>query len=248
MGVMRVGWMGSHFGKEENMERVLPSAILAGVCCLCASANAGLIASYQCYDHPDGNENPPPYGLRFDNLFSSIGGTGGVTTFSMNTFGDTVLSVYDDGGGDYRITIAGTVFGGVDTGTGYGFGEGAYALDFEYRANVGPDGTGWVVSPSDPMNTGTLTSLGNPDVANGTIFSMFDVNNGDNDSFLFLQDEHRLAGHPQEGQGYWVGRGWLDSSHHSGGTKDFLFIAIPTPGAASMGLMGVGLAASRRRR
>ena len=225
----------------------------AAVLILAGASSAAVIEIYQLYDHPDGVVNPPPYGVRFDDIFASISGPGGVTTFSMDTIGDSTLTVIDDGGGDYRIQVAGTLYGGVDTGSGYGFGEGLYDLFFEYQANVAPSGTGWVVNPSSALNTGTLTSQGNADVAAGTVFDFFDKGlQSTGDSFLFLQDDHRLDGHPQDGQGYWVGRGWFDADWWSPGPNslaDFLFYGelIPTPSA--MSLLGVaGLVAMRRRR
>ena len=48
-----------------------------------------------------------------------------------------------------------------------------------------------------------------------------------NDScfFLFNTDELRLGGHPQAGQGFFVGRGWFEGD----GTRDWLFISPNTP-------------------
>ncbi len=230
------------------MKSLLP--IAAVLVFASAASAAGIIQQYSLSDHPDGNQNPPPYGLRFDNLFTTVGGTGGVTTFSMNTFGDSTLTVLDDGGGAFRIQIAGTVFGGVDTGAGVGFGAGSYDLSFEYAVNVGPSGTGWVVNPNSILNTGTLTSQGNPDVGAGTVFTLFDKDfQATGDSFIFLQDEHRLAGHPEAGQDFWVGRGWLDVIPPLTGTHDFLFIGelIPTPSSVALLAIG-GFAATRRRR
>ncbi|MCA9292820.1 MAG: hypothetical protein KDA20_03305 [Phycisphaerales bacterium] len=220
-----------------------------GVLLLCGAAQAALIEQYQLFDHPDGDVNPPPYGLRFDNIFVPQGGPSGIASFSMDNVGDTTLSVFDDGGGSYRIQIAGTLYGGVDAGSTYGYGEGLYDLFFEYAANVAPSGTGWVVDPSSALNAGTLTSQGNADVPSGYVFTFEDKSQPSGESFLFLQDDHRLQGHPQEGQGFWVGRGWVMGAQYPMGTQDFLFIAekIPAPGAMSV-LGFAGLAAVRRRR
>ncbi|HBS28112.1 MAG TPA: hypothetical protein DEB06_01380 [Phycisphaerales bacterium] len=221
----------------------------AAALALVGSANAGLIASFQLADHPDGNINPPPYGVRFDDIFNVAPfNQPGNATFSFDAFDNVVLSVFEDAPNDYRITIAGTVFGGVDAGGSYGFGAGAYSLFFEYEANVSPSGTGWIVTNEDPLNDGTITSLGNPDVPNGTVFTLEDeFGNPPGFSFAFLQDEHRLAGHPQANQGYWVGRGWFEG--HGGITRDFLFIGkVPTPGAGTALLLGLGFVTGRRRR
>jgi hypothetical protein len=216
---------------------------------LAASAQGALLASYTLQDHPDGNINPPPYGLRFDDIFASAPfNRPGAATFSFNAFDNVILSVFEDAPGDYRITIGGTVFGGLDVGATYGFGAGAYDLAFEYSANVAPSGTGWIVNSDSPLNAGTLTSQGNADVPNGTVFSLQDeFGNPPGFSFAFLQDEHRLSGYPQAGQGYFVGRGWMEG--HSGSvTRDFLFIAVPTPGAGGALALGLALAGARRRR
>jgi len=213
------------------------------------AAQGGLVAAYLLEDHPDGQLNPPPYGVRYDNIFSGAPfNQPGVASFSMNHFGNVKLKVWEDAPAVYRITITGKVYGGIDAGATYGFGEGAYQLAFEYGANVSPSGSGWVVNPDSPLNVGTLTSLGNPDVPMGTVFSMEDlVGNPPGYSFAFLQDEHRLAGYPQAGQGYWVGRGWFDG-HGESGTRDFLFIGkVPAPGTGVVMLAGLGLAARRRR-
>lgn len=219
----------------------------------CASlASAATVKQFKLQDHPDGGENPPPYGLRWDNLFTTIGGTGGVTVFSMNHFNDTILTVTDSGG-SLKINVKGTLYGGVKSGPGLGFGAGAYALDFTYNMNVSAVGTGWKVDPNHPTNKGTLTSLGNAQVALGTVMEFSDKDGNENHSFKFLQDNHRLGAYPAyNNQGYWVGRGWFMNSQMTAGTHDFLFlgtelIPLPNPiGMASAGLLG--LVAIRRRR
>jgi len=226
-------------------------ALMAFVGLACPSgASAALLKQFKLQDHPDGNALPPAYGLRFDNIFSTIGGPKGITTFSMNHFNNTILSVIDNGA-SLAINIKGTLYGGVDTGVTIGFGKGAYALDFTYNMNVAPSGTGWVVDPNHPSNAGKLTSLGNANVPAGTMFNFVDKDGNQGHSFQFLQDDHRLAGHPEFGQGFWVGRGWLKNAKNDGDTHDFLFIGslipLPTPlGMAAAGL--IAAAALRRRR
>ena len=225
---------------------------------LASSVHAGpVVTRLILSDHPDGNRNPPPYGVRFDNIFTQLGLTGGVTSFSMDHFGAVILTVTDDTAnlGVITLNINGKVYGGVDTGSTYGFGEGAYMLDFTYTTNVVASGTGWRVDPQSTSNSGTLTALAaNAGVPSGSVFSFRDKSKIQNntlvESFLVLQDEHRLAGHPQAGQGYWVGRGWLKDSFGTSGTHDFLFIAkvIPLPGAAAMAGTGILVLGTRRRR
>ena len=229
---------------------IAPAALAAGLL-FGGAAQAGLSTTiFSLADHPDGGQNPPGYGVRFDNIFTSIGGPGGTTSFSMNTFGDTTLTVTDDGMGGIQIDIVGTLYGGVDTGDSYGFGEGAYALDFTYAMHVMPDGTGWIVDSSDPLNGGTLTALaGNADVAEGEVFS-FTGQAANGPIFLFNQDGHRLDNHPEfDPDEVWVGRGWFNMPGVSG-TQDFLFVGtlIPAPGSVILLAAGGALGATRRRR
>jgi len=234
-----------------SLKATIPAALAAGML-FGAGAQAGMTTTvFALSDHPDGNVSPPPYGLRFDNLFTTVGGTGGTTSFSMDMFGDTTLTVNDDGLGTISIDIVGTVYGGVDTGAGYGYGEGAFALDFSYTLNVTPDGTGWDVNPADPLNNGTLTALaGNADLTTGEVFTFEGVATDGGASFLFLQDGHRLGGHPEIDPNVWVGRGWVNTAAGLGGTHDFLFIGelIPAPGSVLLLVGGGAFGAIRRRR
>ncbi|MCC6283728.1 MAG: hypothetical protein IT439_00290 [Phycisphaerales bacterium] len=233
------------------MFRAVNRGALALVACA-GLANASVVTTFTLSDHPDGNANPPGYGLRFDGLFTGrAGATGGTTTFSIDA-GHARLRVIDDTGtgGGLTIRIWGTVYGGEDTGSGYGYGEGFYDIDMTYVMNVAASGTGWIVTGADAGNAGSIVSQGNGDVGAGEAFHFTDKGDGSGRTFLFLQDEHRLGGYPQAGQGYWVGRGWHMSSdglNHL--TRDWLFLGtlVPTPGA--LGLLGLaGLAAARRRR
>ncbi|MGP1309403.1 MAG: hypothetical protein ACTS27_04320 [Phycisphaerales bacterium] len=222
--------------------RTCAVAIAAG---LGVCAGLGAAATYRLSDHPDGSANPPSYGLRLDGLFAGrAGATGGTTTFS---FIDVLMNVTESGG-EINIHIFGTVRGGEDTGSSYGYGLGDYYIDFEYTKWVVEDGTGYRADHDMLNNVGTLTAMSG--VASGDVFDLHDKSNG-SDSFLYLQDDHRLPGTGLANLDYWVGRGWLgvNGSQHVG-NRDFLFVGelIPSPLGGSMAAVGVlGLAARRRR-
>ena len=225
------------------MSRAAMLGVLAGAA-LASTAYAGPVVLFKSAlgDHPDGAALPPAYGLRMDNLFSGLGGTGGITTFSFEQNGAGVsMTIWDldmDGDAD-EIRIAGTVFGGEDAGTTYGFGAGLYKLEFTFSVGVNDESNGWSAS-SHAANGGFLQALaGNVDVAEGTMFNLVQRTDSMAKDFKFLNDGHRLPG-----SSGWVGRGWLDG----GGTRDFLFVTIPLPGGAGMALAGLGLVALRRRR
>lgn len=223
---------------------------------IAVSASAGVTTTtFRLFDHPDGDINPPPYGLRYDNLFGAVGGPTGATSFSFEQNGAymRLIVTEDQMAGTTTLRLVGKVYGGKDTGGALGFGAGLYSLDFTYRMNVAANGTGWQVNGPNALNNGTLVSDGNADVAAGITFGFSDKPDGKGKSFYFLQDEHRLAGHSQFGQGYWVGRGWHMPNDGRGttGTQDFLFIGkvIPLPTAGLLGSAGLlGLAVPRRRR
>ncbi len=257
---------------QHSVSRLVRAAALAAVPATAAfAASTGAMTDphspsmtprgatvYRLSNHPDGALADPGYGLRLDGLFNGIagGGTFAPTTFSFDTFGDVTLTV-NQVGSDLNISIAGTVYGGVDNGTGHGFGAGSYSLAFDYTVNVDPMGTGVFVSaPSNGVNRGSLTAgAGITGIAAGTVFDFYESNSMAN-PFKFLQDEHRLTiatggsiNHPQAGQDLWVGRGWMtfnsDGSPMSGaggtGFQDWLFTGQIVPLASPLSLAGAGL-------
>jgi MYXO-CTERM domain-containing protein len=232
------------------MSRIVRSLVLVAVLCLTCQVNAAIL-SFDLSDHPDGNQNPPPYGLRYDGIFGSFGGAvGGVASFSFNaaqtdvTKTNMTLAIDTTAG---SITISGDVYGGEDAGSVYGFGEGWYTIAYTYSANVLQVANGWKVTAFDGANSGTISSQGNADVGSGWSQTFYDQSTP---SFLFLQDDHRLAGTGLEGTGLWVGRGWVTSNSNgsnTSATQDWLFTGVPTPGVGGLfGLAGLGMIRRRR--
>jgi len=217
-----------------------------------AAPAAGAIISFTLLDHGDGSADPPPYGLRMDDALAGLGGVGGPTTFSFdaafNDAGRDDVTLTIDTDAD-TITIEGEVYGGEDAGAGYGFGEGWYDLFFQYTAEIMQMGDGWVVNPGDPsMNSGILTSQGNADIVSGVTINLYDTD-GTSDTFVLKPDGHRLSGDNET----MVGRGWLSldptgDPAPGGAFRDWLFIAIPSPGGAAVLAMGAGVVALRRRK
>jgi len=240
--------------QETEMPSV-PSASTLGVAALAvvigASSASAATHVFRLSDHPDGNAAPPTYGLRLDNLFSAHGvGPSGITTFS---FVNVLLTVNDDTamGGGIDINISGLIYGGVDAGASYGFGEGFYTVDFNYIMGVQPDGDGWRTSPVSASNSGVVTSLGNGDVAAGEQFFFYEKVSGGM-PMQFVPDGHRLAGDNST----WVGRGWHTYDPQGGagpgGSQDWLFVGHLVPAPAPLALGAAGLAGvmtlGRRRR
>ncbi len=237
--------------------------LIAGAFILIAASNVQavlVITTFELDNHPDAGASPPPYGLRLDNLFlqtpasGSVIGTavGGTTTFAIQ---DVDLTVTENTTtGNITIDIVGSVYGGVDVGSVYGYGEGEYNVDFTYGFNVAEDGAGgWLVTPQTTMNAGTIEAVGNTDVNAGTTWNFYEQE-GTGNPFRFTPDQHRLGGYiPPFSADDYVGRGWLTykaGGGNSNGTQDWLFLstADPTiiiaPGApepASMALSAMAL-------
>lgn len=196
-------------------------------CALALAGSAVHARRFRALNHPDGAVRPPLYGLRIDHLFSAQpGAVGGSTTFSFHT-NNTKAAVYVDvqtKSGVDQIRIGGTVYGGEDSGTAYGFAEGHYRLLFVYDAGVSAVSNGWVVPEAG--NGGRLWRGGGPGGVelDQALYAKADASGN---AFLLKSDGHRLPDATS-----WVGRGWLtlNSDHsNSGTTRDFLFVAEPVP-------------------
>jgi len=246
------------------------SALALAVVTLAGAAQADtVLVSHKLGDHPDGNAADPTYGIRLDNLFTRMtdGGSflsgssrSGTTTFSFENNGaNMVMDAIDtnNSGEADTLHIHGTVYGGRDVGSGYGFGEGLYEISFMIATGVntieGPNG-GFQVANASGTDHGYIRSLGNADIAAGTTWSVSNKTNNAGDSFNFLADGHRLGGSSNSALralNPYVGRGWMmfdGAGGSSGGNQDFLFVTVPLPTGGMLAMAGLGGLAMTRRR
>ncbi len=217
------------------MNRTCAIAALAAAA-VTGAAQADVVAEFAMLDHPDGNAAPAYYGLRADNLF----GEGNINTFSLNHFGDSTLTVYDNGG-ELSIHMAGTLFGGEDGGAAP-IDPAAYTFEFWYTEGVEAYNGGWRVVGMSDANGGYIDEVG------GDGYYTFGTKtNGDGVAFIFAPDGHRLPGDDDL-----AGRGWVMSDQNPRGhyTQDWLFTAevIPAPGTLALALGGGLMTLPRRRR
>lgn len=217
---------------------------LGAAATMSTSASGAMIAPglYRLYNHPDGNQRPPLYGLRLDELYNATGGHD-VFTFDFDHPSSSVLMNYDG----TTITITGTARGGRDTGSTYANDQylGMYSFSFTYAVGVQsvPDDDDVWVDAANHVNTGTITTPLN-DVINlvderGTFPYSFRLGDEDND-----------AGH--RGFAGISGWGWMNHGPNPDVhvyASDWLFTAelVPTPGALSLSAMSLVLATRRRR-
>jgi len=179
----------------------------------------GHVRNFRLLDHPDGAARPPIYGLRLDNLFQGeSGANGGITTFSFETGRSSVYLKVDRT--NTTITIRGLMYGGEDSGTGYGYGENHYRINYLYNTGLTSVPNGWI--SGDVGNQGFIKQ------GNNFQRELYAKALPNGEAFLFKQDGHRLSD-----SNIWVGRGWqtYESDHGSGdsGTHDFLFVGEPVP-------------------
>lgn len=213
---------------------ILGAALLGTVA---AASSAAVIAEFNLSDHPQGDAAPPAYGLRLDNIVG-----GGIAVLSMDHFGDTVMTV-EDNGGDLSVHITGTLWGGSVVNHAFVDPQ-AYTIDFTYAVNVAASGNGWEVAGFDVNNNGILTHVdsGDETVLYGKAAPSDSV-------FRMLDDGYRITGDTTS----FVGLGWLTrditGGNSNGGAQDWLFVATPVPAPAGVAVLGLaGLMSTRRRR
>lgn len=226
----------------------VPAAMAAGVMLLSAGAASGATLPsglYRLNNHPDGNQRPPLYGARFDELYNATSGHD-VFTLDFDDI-DSAMFLTINAAQD-QIRIFGQAKGGRDTGTAHANDAylGVYFVDFTYNMGVGPAGS------DDDLRVGT------PDTRNfGSIITPLGDTIGLTDKAMStysfrLGDEDNDAGH--RGHNGISGWGWMNYVRAGGvqahvNSTDWLFTAtyeIPAPG--SVALLGLGgLLLGRRR-
>ncbi len=258
-----------HLPSARRSRCSFPAWSIALALCLLASPALAAEFRYTLGDHPDGNEAPPLYGLRLDELFD-VTKDHDVFTFSFEQGGAGVELVYDDGGtpgdgelDDDRVMISGTVFGGLVEGGAWVPGySGLWGLKFAYTTNfvsAGAEGSNISIGAESALNEGAIAPLFDvgvkPDASlglrvrrlgGGDSIPLTDEDGGHDYSFRFdNQRNHRLEGTGLSGPEVFAGDGWLN---HSGEphvyASDWIFTGrrqavVPEP--ASVALVTVGL-------
>lgn len=244
---------------KKMMRKVLSVWSLPGMLVWVGSAQAGIPINdglYRLCNHPGGNANPPPYGLRLDGL---DGDTSHHFTFDFE---------YDDGAGnrsDMRmrldqsagtIHIFGSVYGGLNDPANLDVYDssvtddkvGWWDIDFTYAMGVGTfpgDRGGYtdvaVDLAAQSLNTGTITRADGFGITSlNQTYNLVDKGSPKSGYTFRFGDESDGNGH--RGHAGISGWGWLmhDGSRRYTANSDWLFTAkpVPTPGAYVLGLLG----------
>ena len=202
--------------------------------------------TYRLGNHPAANQNPPPYGIRWDEL-ADVTSSNDVFSIGFEGAGTNMKMTFDGS----SLHIFGTGFGGRDVGSAYANDQflGFYQVDFTFSVGVGlaPGDDDLIVTAATGSNTGTIVL---PDLTVVNIFDKATPDTGTGTTFRFGDEDNDLGHRGFAGLSGW---GWLEiaGAVNPNATRDFLFTAtlVPTPGSAAiLALFGVTTIRRRRRR
>lgn len=210
--------------------RFLLAFVMGFALIACAIPAHATFQMFICHNHPNGNQNPPPYGLRLDNLINT-----GAYTFSFDYVDGSgsagVTLTWDDVTGE--IHIYGRAYGGRDTGSGWvTTDQGWIDIDFWYHDLVnkqddcaGTPGDDAYVTGESANNAGTITLLG---WGGNQVFSFSGRAGSTGCAFILDNDTDpkgntTIAGDPSQ----YSASGWLQPP--TSGSRDWIFVAeMPT--------------------
>ncbi|MBI1190828.1 MAG: hypothetical protein GC200_09145 [Tepidisphaera sp.] len=212
---------------------------------LAAAAQGAILAPgvYVLGNHPDGDAQPPQYGMRLDELVN-VTSNHDIFTFDFNNPASLMQMVVTAS----TIQIVGHSYGGRDIGGGYANDAylGVYTINFTYNVGVGP------VPGDDDIwdNTSNNANFGSVTLPSGYVQHLTDERGSYGYSIRVGNEDNDLGHRGFAGVSGW---GWLDYVNDAGQVQphiaagDWLFTVVPTPGSIVLLSMGV-MAAGRRRR
>ncbi|MGE3107901.1 MAG: hypothetical protein AB7G11_06400 [Phycisphaerales bacterium] len=202
------------------------------------------MSQFRLANHPDGNARPPSYGFRLDELYNATPNHD-IFSFDFDHPSSAMFMDLDIDAGTLRLH--GQARGGRDAGADFAQDQylGLYTIDMLYTIGVSivpGDDDIWVTADS-------MTAWGSIITPSSDAIPLTNLNMGGYS--LRIGDEDNDLGHRgfvgSSGWG-WVNHGSDPSQHVE--SSDWLFTAspVPTPGAAAIAALGLGLCSPRRRR
>jgi hypothetical protein len=195
---------------------------------------------YVLESHPDGDLNPPPYGLRLDGLDGDEN-----HDFTFDFDGPGAAMQMELSADDSSLRIFGLAYGGRDVGGSYEDPQ-LWEIGFTYEEMI-VDGDQLVSDPATSPNRGTITpteSIGGFSAGVPIILEDFFGEH----PFSFVLEEGHRGFEGVSGFG-WLNHGGAGLENHVK-SSDWLFTVIPEPGSillVGLGVVLIGAARSARR-